>query len=92
MYLKQGEFPFGAAARDSRSRIHERTNSLGFLGIILSVLRLGKVSCMDFLNQRGGGYGFLSGIPPFSFTVYSRNCKRLCESVAVTVNSQVENC
>jgi hypothetical protein len=40
---------------------------------------------MDFLNHREGGIGFLSGSPPFSFTVYSytvttsRNVKRLRE-------------
>ncbi len=34
---------------------------------------------MDFLNHREGGYGFLSGFPPFSFSGYSRNCKKLSE-------------
>ncbi len=36
-----------------------------------------------FLKPLGRGYGFLSGFPPFSFTVYSKLtveiCKRLCE-------------
>ncbi len=39
------------------SRIHERTISLRFLGIILRVLRLEVL------------HGFLSGCPPFSFTL-----------------------
>ena len=30
--------------------------------------------CMDFLNHREGGYGFLSGFLPFSFKVYSVQC------------------
>jgi hypothetical protein len=38
-------------------------------GIILRVLRL-EVS-VGFLKPYGSGYGFLSGFPPFSFTVYS---------------------
>jgi hypothetical protein len=42
------------------------TVSLRFLGIILRVLRLEVL-----LNYREGGYGFLSGFLPFSFTVYS---------------------
>ncbi len=55
---------------------------------------------MDFLNHRKGGMVFLSGFPPFSFTVYS-NCKRLREFEEieismqscrlVTVNSKEEN-
>ncbi len=28
---------------------------------------------MDFLNHREGEYGFLSGFPPFSFTVYNNS-------------------
>ncbi len=48
----------------------------GSLGIILRVLRLKPK------GGGGGGCGFLSGFPPFSFTVYTndcRNCKRLRE-------------
>jgi hypothetical protein len=33
--------------------------------------------CMDFLNHREGGYGFLSGFPPFSFTETVRGCVSL---------------
>ncbi len=39
----------------------------------LSGYNLNQALCfhMDFLNHGGGGaYGFLSGFPPFSFTVY----------------------
>jgi hypothetical protein len=43
-------------------RIHERTISLRFLGIILRVLSL---------IPKGRGYSFLLGFPPFSFTVYT---------------------
>ncbi len=65
MYLKQGEFPFGAAARDSRSRIHERTISLRFLGI--SVLRL-EVSVWISLTI---GNGVWFSIRFSSFLLYS---------------------
>ncbi len=47
-----------------RSRMHERTNSLRFLGIISDFL-------CGFLKSYGKGHGFLSGFPPFSFTVHS---------------------
>jgi hypothetical protein len=55
---------------------------------------------MDFLNHRVGGMFFYPCFPPFSFTVNSRNCKRLREfeeiksqgkAVEVTVNSMEEN-
>ncbi len=59
---------------------------------------------MDFLNQREGG--FLSGLPPFSFTVYCtvtelydtvRGCVSLKKykyqgkAIELTVNSKEEN-
>jgi hypothetical protein len=53
-----------------RSQIHECAISLRFLGIILrgfSDLRF----LYGFLKPFGRGYGFLSGFPPFSLTVYS---------------------
>ncbi len=84
------------------SRIHECRISLRFLGIILRVLTL-KGFCLDLLDQREKGYGFLSGFPPFSFTVFSnwtvetvRGCvslkKQKSEGKAVEVNSKEENC
>ncbi len=42
---------------------------------------------MDFLNHREGGMVFLSGFPPFSFTVYS-NCKRLPEFEEIEISMQ----
>jgi hypothetical protein len=50
-----------------RSRTHERTILLRFLGIIFTVLGL-KVSVWISSTIE---YGFLSGFPPLSFTVYS---------------------
>jgi hypothetical protein len=50
------------------SRIHERKILFSFLGIILRVFRL-EVSV--WTKPLGRGYGFLSGFPSFSFTVYS---------------------
>ncbi len=50
----------------TESRIHERTILLRFLGII-SYFRF-LYGC---LKPLGKGCGFLSGFPPFSFTVYS---------------------
>jgi hypothetical protein len=44
----------GGGTGDTRSRLHERTISLRFLGIILRVLRL-EVFCIDFLYHREGG-------------------------------------
>ncbi len=67
-------------------RIHERTILLRFLGIILRVLRL-EVSLWIFLKHRKGGYGFLSGFPPFYFLGYSRNCKRLREFEEIKISS-----
>jgi hypothetical protein len=86
------------------SRVHERTISFRFLGIILRVLRLEVSVWMDFLNHREEElYVFLSGFPPFSFysiqQLTSRNCKRLRDfeeieiegkAVEVTVNSKVK--
>jgi hypothetical protein len=43
---------------------------------------------MDFLNHMEGGYGFLSGFPPFSFSGYSRNCKRLSEFEEIEIPRQ----
>jgi hypothetical protein len=46
---------------------------------------------MDFLNHSERGYGFLSGFPPFFFTVYnknSRNCKRLREFEEIEISRQ----
>jgi hypothetical protein len=41
---------------------------------------------MDFLNHREGGCGFLSGFPPFSFTVYSN---RTIEAVRGCVSLKI---
>jgi hypothetical protein len=55
-------------ASNTRSRIHERTFSLRFLGIILRVL---KLDVSVWISQTiGMGVWFLSGFPSFSFTVY----------------------
>jgi hypothetical protein len=48
---------------------------------------------MDFLNHRDRGYAFLSGFPPFSFTVYSNcmnssNSKRLREFEEIEISRQ----
>jgi hypothetical protein len=47
---------------------------------------------MDFLTIGGGGYGFLSGFPPFSFKVYSNRtveiCKRLREFEVIEISRQ----
>ncbi len=68
-----------------RSRIHERTISLRFLDIILRVLRL-EVQ-YGFIKPQGGGYGFLSVYPPFSFTVYSNFTVEIVRG-CVTVSSK----
>jgi hypothetical protein len=64
------------------SRIHERTISLRFLGIILRDLRLGKE------------VWFSIRFPPFSFTMYSKFtveiCKRLREFEEIEISRQ--NC
>jgi hypothetical protein len=65
---------------------------LRFLGIILRVLRL-EVS----LWIREGGYGFLSGFPPFSCTEAVRGCvslkkyKSQGKAVEITGNNKEEN-
>jgi hypothetical protein len=52
---------------------------------------------MDFLNHMEGGYGFLSGIRPVSFTETVRGCvslkkyKSQDKAVEVTVNKKEEN-
>ncbi len=79
------------------SRIHERTILLRFLGIILRV-------SVWILEPQGKGCGFLSGFPPFSFTMYSnwtvetvRGCvslkkyKSQGKAVELTLNSNEEN-
>jgi hypothetical protein len=58
-----------------RSRIHERTISLRFLGIIFKVSDLRFL--YGFLKPMGRGYIFLSGFPPFSFTETVRGCVSL---------------
>ena len=76
-------------------RIHERTITLRFLGILLRVLRL--EFCMDFLNHREGDVVLY--IRFSSFLLY-RNCNRLREfeeteisskAVEETVNNKEKN-
>jgi hypothetical protein len=57
--------------KEYRSRIHERKISLKFLSIILRVLTLEVSVWISKTIMKGVRFGFLSGFPPFSFTVYS---------------------
>jgi hypothetical protein len=43
---------------------------------------------MDFLRHRKGGYGLLSGVPHFFFTVYCRNCNKLRECEEIEISRQ----
>jgi hypothetical protein len=40
------------------------------------------------LKPKEIGYGLLSDFPPLSFTMYSRNCKRLREFEEIEISSQ----
>jgi hypothetical protein len=79
-----------------RSRIHEHTVSLRFLGIILRVFRL-EVSVWISSTIGRGVWFFILGFPPFSFTEIVRGCvslkkyKSQSKAVRVTVNSKEEN-
>ncbi len=45
--------------------------------------------CLDFLNHRGRGYGFLADFPPVSFTVYSVQCTVYTNGTVVIVRGSV---